>query len=1027
MKAKIFISYSRRNKAFTQRLFDALVERGYDPWVDWDDIPFSVDWWQEIQEAINENDVMINVVSYHSLTSRVVNQEIKYARDNNKRIIPLIAEKVNIREVVGELYDQPYEMDARANWKYLRTLNWIYFYRDEDNFEKGIENIIDAIEIDYPYLREHTRLLNRAQEWNDNKRGAGFLLMGEELADAEQWLSRAEDENRTPLPTNLHIEFITTSREYEAEQQAQYDAIRRQTRRLRGATIGLIIAGTLTVTVVGFFLYQSLRINRELFMAREASLLQSTQVRQTQVQESTRAVETQQSLLAAGTESASTQQAILADVKLQRERADALRLASEAENVLEDGDPNRFALPLAIAAHRVVTGGTPPVRVSRILGEAAYQPGLERFLAPPDSDTAHRLPVAEMAFSPDGTQIASASQDRTIRLWDVQTGNPLATLTGHSGRVLTVAFSSDGTRLVSGDSDNAVILWDAATGTRLQVFNGHEDRVTDVAFSPDGTQVVSTSADTNVRVWNIETGENIRILQLHGTRVTQLAYHPDGTTFVTGDAGGQIIVWNAAQGNFLRREDRHAGAITSMAFSRDGSRLLTTSLNGRFILWEDLQTGARQVNDQLLGREALTGGGFIRDDTAVFSTDAGQLIVWNLRALPDESGEIRRLNVPGTPSPVTTLTLGPNQRLAGVAYDDRRLGLWELENGDVVQRQKVQNVPITGLTLTSDEQLVYRYFNGAIVQTDADGTVTVFNETDLGVSGGALFPDGGTLLARDLETDARVRVDLNSGEVLATYPLGINPTTTVFSPDGRLAVSRTTSLGPDVAGQRGGSHVVWDTETGEDVITLSATNYLLSNDPASFAFNPAGSLLAAVSGELTLLVFDLETGTVAHQYDRSRVITSVGFAGDDLLIAGYIDGGLAAQQLSGASTVTDWRDLRAHATAVNTLVASRDGAYLLSGSDDGEAVIWQTDTLEIKRRMQTDTTSVTGGVFNGATTQFATRSSDGSVVLWRLEDDAVLIDWALQNRLIVQLTPQDCAAFQVPDPCNGPTTVTARR
>ncbi|MEL6148299.1 MAG: toll/interleukin-1 receptor domain-containing protein, partial [Chloroflexota bacterium] len=132
MKARIFISYSRRNKEFTQRLVDELKRRGYDPWVDWDDIPFSVDWWNEIQKAINDHDVVVTVVSYHSLVSRVVNKEIKYARDINKRIIPVIVEKADIREVVGELYDKPYEMDARDNYKYIRTLNWIYFYRPED-------------------------------------------------------------------------------------------------------------------------------------------------------------------------------------------------------------------------------------------------------------------------------------------------------------------------------------------------------------------------------------------------------------------------------------------------------------------------------------------------------------------------------------------------------------------------------------------------------------------------------------------------------------------------------------------------------------------------------------------------------------------------------------------------------------------------------------------------------------------------------------------------------------------------------
>ncbi|KAI9769039.1 MAG: hypothetical protein M1839_003802 [Geoglossum umbratile] len=176
----------------------------------------------------------------------------------------------------------------------------------------------------------------------------------------------------------------------------------------------------------------------------------------------------------------------------------------------------------------------------------------------------HSDQVQSVAFSPDGKRLASGSHDRTLMLWDAETGAVQSTLKGHSDQVQSVAFSPDGKRLASGSDDHTVMLWDAETGAVQITLKGHSGQVQSVAFSPDGKRLASGSDDHTVMLWDAETGAVQSSLKGHSSQVQSVAFSPDGfqnsfqNSLYTLDETGQWVTWKGHNVLFLPPDRRPA-------------------------------------------------------------------------------------------------------------------------------------------------------------------------------------------------------------------------------------------------------------------------------------------------------------------------------------------------------------------------------------------------------------------------------------------------------------------------------------
>ncbi len=196
--------------------------------------------------------------------------------------------------------------------------------------------------------------------------------------------------------------------------------------------------------------------------------------------------------------------------------------------------------------------------------------------------------VLSVAWSPDGSKLASGKWDQTIKIWDASLGNEISTFQGHEHSVYSVAWSPDGKKLASGSRDESIKIWDVSSGNAIMTLVGHQAGVLSVSWSPDGNKLASGSGDSTIRIWDVLSGNVIMSLVGHQDGVFSVVWSPDGTKLASGSRDHTIKIWDASLGNVINTLVGHDDYVRSVAWSLDGSKLASGSWDQTVKIWDVL-------------------------------------------------------------------------------------------------------------------------------------------------------------------------------------------------------------------------------------------------------------------------------------------------------------------------------------------------------------------------------------------------------------------------------------------------------
>ncbi|QFS43558.1 tetratricopeptide repeat protein [Nostoc sphaeroides] len=573
-------------------------------------------------------------------------------------------------------------------------------------------------------------------------------------------------------------------------------------------------------------------------------------------------------------------------------------------------------------------------------------------------------PVESLSFSRDGEIFASASWDKTVKLWR-RDGYLLRTLIGHKKRVRCVRFSPNGQIIASASGDKTVKLW-SRDGVLLRTLTGHENEVTSVSFSPDGKTIASASLDKTVKLWSLQ-GVLLHTIK-HSDVATSVSFSPDSQTIASASGDKTIKLWNR-DGILLRTLTGHKDAVRSVSFSPDGETIASASLDKTVKLWRS-SDGVLQhtLNEH---SDPVWNVSFSPDNKTLVSTSTDRTVkLWGRNG-------VLLITFTGHNSEVRDASFSPDSKTIVSASYDGVVKLWS-RDGNMLRTltghkgivRSVSFSPDGNIASASDDHTVNLWRrNGDLLRTLTGHTAAVRSVS---------FSPNGTILA-SASNDHTVKLWSSEGNMLHTLTgHGKEVRSVSFSPNSKILASASDDRTVKLWNTKG---VLLRTLTGHrDAVT-------------SVSFSPDGKILASASKDKTVKLWKLDGRLNATFFKaHSKEIWSVNFSPDGKTLASASDDyTVKLWKLDGTLIAT----LKGHNAPVYSVSFSPNSQMIASASWDNTVKLWSRDGVLLgvfkghKEPIYNLSFSPDGNIL-------ASTSKDKTVILWNLDMNALLVsscDW----------------------------------
>ena len=897
--AKIFVSYSRKDSKSAHKLVDALEEMGHDVWVDWEEISPAVDWLEKIKFGIEGSDAFVFLVSPHSIKSEVCNVEIGHAALNNKRIVPIV-----LRDVEPEDTNE-----------IIRKLNWTFLRRNDD-YKMGLVKIKDAIELDFEWVDEHSRLQTRALEW-DRKKDASLLLRGGELRRVRRTIRNVT--SKEPLPTDLQNLYLKHGVQSEARR-----------------TLLWILSTITIVLMAGLFFFASIQRDR----ANENAIIAENN---RALAERNRILAEEQAAIAIENEREANSQREVAEE--QRVIAEEQKLAAQAQRSaaraqIYQTQPGELYTSTLLAVDSWTTSPSDeaeailrknisllPIPVNQMHQEGGinsleFNPARDMFVTgggdgracvwkAPDGELVYcstsPMSVNDAVFSPDGEYLVTGDSSGEVQIirvldwsvqntynagtivWDVDVGGDggkdiaitrddgritiLNLDTGErdydlqvSGNIRITSFSPNGIYIAAGSNTGVVTLWNLDAGGNPITSGRHKGEVLALEFSPDSRYIVTGGADGYTVATRTFNGQELYRL-LHEDAVTDIAFNPNGASwFATVSNDRWVRLWDTTDGEERIRMSQ-SSFVTAVDISASGQWLTTTGADRTVRVW-NASTGTEMFQIPIAGEGRVLGFG--GDGNSLVAGDkTGEINVWDISVMPSPENYLQFNDLVGD------MQFSPSGEWLAASAGPR---VWLLRPGDFttlsVDTAKALNLRVTGnvtsLAFSPDS-------NWLSISSDA-GYVLVYNLlsniqqtfTASGLEHDIVFSSDSTQLFVGQAEGSVDAWDLKTQEQIVAFAGGLQDVKSMAVSSSQIA------LGVE-------DEILILNENGERIAQINSPG-----DHSLLVFSTDGSMLASSNSEGLIEIWRFESGTgtfVSLGSIRKETVYSMAFNPDGTQLA----------------------------------------------------------------------------------------------------------------------------------------------